>query len=99
MQAQFVRRMQQDGNDMVVVRTHCIYCGKDDEISMFAVYWQKLQDGAHVQHIFPNASADYREQLISGTHGECWDVMMGPEDDDGEMYESLGGSEERTRDE
>jgi hypothetical protein len=43
--------------------------------------YQKLLRGAHVQDAFPKMSASLREQIITGTHPECWDQMMPKEDE------------------
>lgn len=42
-------------------------------------YWAYFMQGALVQDAFPNLTPEQRELLITGTHPECWDAMMGPE--------------------
>ena len=34
------------------------------------------EQGAFVQDAFPNLNIDEREQIISGTHPQCWDELF-----------------------
>lgn len=36
----------------------------------------KYIQGVHVQEAFPDMNIGLREQIISGTHPECWDEMF-----------------------
>lgn len=38
---------------------------------------KEWENGAHVQDAFPNLSAGDREQIITGTHSECWNQLFG----------------------
>jgi len=40
------------------------------------------QNGAHVQHAFPDLSAGDREFIISGTSPEGWKILFPPESED-----------------
>ena len=42
-------------------------------------------NGPFIQDAWPESTAEQREQVISGTHPECWNEMFGEEDD--ENYE------------
>jgi NADH dehydrogenase/NADH:ubiquinone oxidoreductase subunit G len=44
---------------------------------------ERYNQGEHVQHAFPYLSADFREMLVTGMCGKCFDAlfaMRGPED-------------------
>jgi hypothetical protein len=64
-----------------VYTQRCIYCGNGGWVEMtypqYAEGQQHLRDGWFVQDAFPFLSAGEREMLITGTHPECWDAMMG----------------------
>jgi len=38
---------------------------------------KKYELGVFVQDAFPNLSAGDREQIITGTHPECWSNLFG----------------------
>jgi hypothetical protein len=38
--------------------------------------------GYLIQDAFPDLDLESREQLISGTHSECWDKMMKGDEDE-----------------
>jgi hypothetical protein len=63
----------------------CIVCKKRAtmEVSEEGLYrWQKL--GQLVQDAFPRMSDGEREQLITGTHPECWEVLFPDEPEEEE---------------
>jgi hypothetical protein len=45
-----------------------------------------LDKKKHVQDAFPYLSAGEREQIMTGTHPECWEKMF-PEEDEDEQSE------------
>ena len=59
----------------------CYHCGKNGYIIMSQQDYIKgardYQNGAFVQDAFPNLTIDQREQIISGTHPECWIALFG----------------------
>lgn len=63
-------------------------CGKIgmvnvDENELFAYLRGEL-----AQDAFPTLTRELREQIISGTHPECWTQLFGePEPDEDEAYE------------
>jgi hypothetical protein len=63
----------------------CKFCGKTIKINVTEEqekFWNSVKndrDRPHVQHIFPNLSADERELFISGMCPTCWDKTFGPE--------------------
>jgi hypothetical protein len=57
----------------------CIVCGKRGKVYVDEEAVQKLRDGGpgtYIQDAMPDLSAGLREQIISGTHPKCWDVLM-----------------------
>jgi hypothetical protein len=37
---------------------------------------ERIENGELIQYAFPTLSAGMREQIISGTHPDCWDAMF-----------------------
>ena len=62
----------------------CYHCGKNGYIIMSQQDYIKgerdYRAGAFVQDAFPNLSIDQREQIISGTHPQCWIALFGNDD-------------------
>ncbi len=60
----------------------CVHCGKQGSIVMPEDEYNKgltaYNEGAFIQEAFPSLSAEQREQIISGTHPECWIEMFSP---------------------
>lgn len=65
----------------------CPLCGKKDTIALPADGYAKWKAGALVQDAFPTLTLAQREQLISGSHGACFDKAFPGEA--GEMLEIL----------
>jgi hypothetical protein len=62
----------------------CMQCGESSELDLDYESFLKWKKGAYVQDAFPNMPAQVREQLISGTHPDCWTKMWAAvEDEDG----------------
>jgi hypothetical protein len=60
----------------------CVWCGKTgivgvDENELFAYL-----RGNSAQESFKSLTVGFREQIISGTHPECWDAMWANEEAD-----------------
>lgn len=57
----------------------CFVCLKTGVIEIDATDEQRDElfspSRRNIQHIFPELSVDIREQMISGTHPECWDKL------------------------
>ena len=70
-------------NDIKVeVKTkRCYHCGENGYIIMsqqdYLIGKKAYDNGAFVQDAFPNLSIDQREQIISGTHPQCWIELFG----------------------
>ena len=60
-----------------VITNKCMVCKETSKMDVDLdayVAWQ--QNGTLVQDAFPTMSTDDREQLITGTHPECWSIMF-----------------------
>ena len=64
--------------DAVMVNTpSCFHCGLTGQVNVMRRDLERWQGGELIQRAFPEMTPDVREQMISGTHPECWDAMMG----------------------
>lgn len=57
----------------------CMACDKTSTVEVTVPEFKAWQAGVPIQNVFPQMSADERELLMTGTHGECWDAMFGEE--------------------
>jgi len=68
-----------DAGFYIIVKD-CPFCGLEARTVVPGQGLWDWEHGAFVQTAFPMLDADEREQVMSGTHGECWDAAF-PEDD------------------
>lgn len=54
----------------------CGMCGYRGEVEVPNSGLARWTSGTLIQDAFPDLSAPLREQLISGTHPECWEAMF-----------------------
>jgi hypothetical protein len=72
-------------NDTVEVMTPvCRICGKWDFVAVRAGDLERYRANPSmlIQEAFPEMPIERREQLISGTHPACWDVMFSDDAED-----------------
>jgi len=63
----------------------CIRCRKTATFEVLEEQYTAVRNNdLLIQDIFPDWPAEKREQLITGTHPECWKKIFGEEDDDGD---------------
>lgn len=60
----------------------CPTCGGTSTVVMPAEAWAKWQRGVFLQTAWPEGSADDRELLLTGWHGDCWDAEFADEEDE-----------------
>jgi len=60
----------------------CVYCGDNSVVSVDLSDFNRWQSGEYIQTVWPQADADIREIMISGTHPRCWDKMFKEESND-----------------
>ena len=67
---------------MIISRKYtCRFCGKEITVQAEEEKFSRLDAGAHVQDVFPDLGVNYRELMISGICGECFDQMFESDDE------------------
>ena len=66
---------------MILVTPPCMVCGEAGEILLDAEQAERyntlyVQQGQFIQNALPTLSAGQREQIINGTHPECFDRLF-----------------------
>lgn len=76
---------------MLTIETiRCFVCGKGGIVyDVPESGYKKWKAGAFIQDALPMLSADLREQLLTGTHGRCFDRFFPPDEDDAETPETV----------
>lgn len=62
--------------DQYTLVRDCPFCHEDSRVQVPAQGLWDWEHGAFAQIAFPTLTADKREQVMTGTHGECWDKYM-----------------------
>lgn len=61
----------------------CYVCGKTGVVeNVPAEGYDQWKRGAFIQDALPTLTAGDREQLLTGTHSECFDKLFPPDEDD-----------------
>lgn len=61
-----------------VVTPPCVYCHKRGEVEVDLDEFVKWENSdLNIQDAMPSVTDDVREQLITGTHPECWIKLFG----------------------
>ena len=67
---------------MIISRKYtCRFCGKEITVQAEEEKFSRLDAGAHVQDVFPDLGVNYRELMISGICGECFDQIFENDDE------------------
>jgi hypothetical protein len=66
--------------DVLLSTGICAFCRKIGTVTIPESGYHLWNNGAYIQDAFPTLSLDEREQIISGTHGECFDRMFKEEE-------------------
>lgn len=61
----------------VVVTPTCTLCGKEGTIALTSDQLTRYKQGGPVHEALPEVPTVEREQLISGTHPDCWTEAFG----------------------
>jgi len=64
------------------VTPKCIGCGLSSTVPADAADLFRWAEGALAQDVWPDATPEWRETLISGTHAECWSNLFGDDDEE-----------------
>lgn len=67
---------------MQVICPTCPYCHQSSTIEVDPASYGNWRNGMLIQRAFPNMSIADRERLITGIHGECWNKIFPPEDEE-----------------
>ena len=66
-----------------ITTSTCFVCGKKGEVVVSVDAYNAWTSGdGPIQQFMPEMPAELREQLISGTHPACWDVVWGNNEGD-----------------
>lgn len=58
----------------------CCVCKQEGLVRIPESEFRAWKNGALIQDAMPTTDADTREQIITGTHKECWDKLFGKEE-------------------
>lgn len=68
---------------MIVSRKYtCKFCGKEVTVQAEEEKFLRFDAGTHAQDVFPDLGVNYRELMISGICGECFDQIFENDDED-----------------
>jgi len=76
-----------DMSPVTVACPVCMMCGQGSMVEMPMEAYLRWASGEHIQNVLPEMSAARREQLLTGTHDECWDAMFCSHDKFCEVHE------------
>tara|TARA_E500000081_G_scaffold34110_1_gene37920 strand:- start:5314 stop:5556 length:243 start_codon:yes stop_codon:yes gene_type:complete len=68
------------GDKYLIETQKCFHCGQLGEVTIESQELFYLNQGWLVQLAVKSLDEDEREQLISGTHPNCWEEMFGEEE-------------------
>jgi hypothetical protein len=64
-------------HSLITVKTlPCIQCGKSGSMTIRRDGYDRWQKDTYIQDALPELTADDREQLMTGTHGECFEELF-----------------------
>lgn len=61
----------------VIETPTCFVCGYTGRLEVLTSGVVARKGGALIQEAFPDLDKTLREQIVSGTHPECWTKMFG----------------------
>lgn len=61
----------------VVVTPTCTFCDKEGTIALTSDQHDRYKQGGPIHEALPEMPRVEREQLISGTHPDCWTEAFG----------------------
>lgn len=65
---------------IIVATPACPICHRDGEMPVEVDGYRNWMAGTLIQRALPDLTADEREQLMTGTHPDCWDAMWNEEE-------------------
>lgn len=67
---------------ITITTKKCVRCREGGTLIVWEDDYKRYVNGALIQDAFPDLVAPVREQIVTGTHPECWTELFG--EDDGE---------------
>jgi hypothetical protein len=71
-------------HDEYLIVRDCPFCGQGATTIVPAQGLWAWEHGTFAQFAFPDLTASEREQVMTGTHGGCWDKAFSDEEEDNE---------------
>lgn len=68
-------------NTITVTTPECQVCRQTGFVVAPEEGIERWRKGEKIQHALPMLTANDREQLVSGTHPRCWEILMADEDE------------------
>lgn len=65
-----------------IVTKECRYCHRESDISVDINDLYAWKKGTPIQWAFPYLSPDEREMILTDICGDCWDKMIGSDEDE-----------------
>ena len=63
-------------NTTILIRTPtCVMCSKEGFVEVSSEGYMARKRGALIQEAFFDLDKSLREQILSGTHPQCWESM------------------------
>lgn len=62
---------------VLLVTKPCVHCGQTGLVEVSEKALRNYMNGMSASRAFTELDFDLREQVITGTHPECWDQMFG----------------------
>ena len=66
---------------MIYATKKCVWCGQNGVVGVDEKELYAYLRGGAAQDVFKSLTVGLREQIISGTHPECWDRYMDEDSD------------------
>ena len=70
----------ENGDKYVVETKECFHCKKTGTVEIFTQEMFYIHQGWKIQDAVKSLDKDLREQMITGTHPNCWLEMFGEEE-------------------
>lgn len=61
---------------ITITTRRCFHCGREGEVTVTQEGLTAYNGGEYAQVAFPELDKALREQIISGTHSDCWREMF-----------------------
>ena len=69
-----------NGDKYVIETKKCFKCKQKGTVEIFTQELFYINQGMHIQDAVKSLNKDYREQMITGIHPECWTKIFGEQE-------------------